>query len=186
MLCINSRSNRRNVLNRIDQAKFPPNLTLTVEAERFGRRFWRKRVVSKLMELRTEEILRITREKKRTSRVQLAKVTGLSKPTVSSIVNDLVRKGILTETGLGKSKATGGRKPINLSFSPDFKYVLSVDIGGTKAIFALLGEREGRFSFVPGIPAALATAAEIGDFMMLLMEGIKRLDEQKNAKRPAG
>ncbi|MDY0350641.1 MAG: DUF4388 domain-containing protein [Desulfobulbaceae bacterium] len=55
-----------------------------------------------------------------------------------------------------------------------------------EAIFALLGEREGRFSFVPGIPAALATAAEIGDFMMLLMEGIKRLDEQKNGKRPAG
>ena len=106
------------------------------------------------MELRTEEILRITREKKRTSRVQLAKVTGLSKPTVSSIVNDLVRKGILTETGLGKSKATGGRKPINLSFSPDFKYVLSVDIGGTKAIFALL-DLDGNILVRETVPSEL-------------------------------
>ncbi|NLX34477.1 MAG: ROK family transcriptional regulator [Thermotogaceae bacterium] len=111
-------------------------------------------MVSKLMELRTEEILRITREKKRTSRVQLAKVTGLSKPTVSSIVNDLVRKGILTETGLGKSKATGGRKPINLSFSPDFKYVLSVDIGGTKAIFALL-DLDGNILVHETVPSEL-------------------------------
>ncbi|GAB4333255.1 MAG: hypothetical protein Kow0089_01700 [Desulfobulbaceae bacterium] len=47
-----------------------------------------------------------------------------------------------------------------------------------EAIFALLREREGRFSFINGIPASLQEVEDIGDFMMLLMEGIKRLDEQ--------
>jgi hypothetical protein len=48
-----------------------------------------------------------------------------------------------------------------------------------EAIFALLRERKGRFSFVAGIPPSLQEVEGIGDFMMLLMEGIKRLDEGK-------
>lgn len=46
-----------------------------------------------------------------------------------------------------------------------------------EAFFALLGEHKGRFSFVSGIPPSLQEVEGIGDFMMLLMEGIKRLDE---------
>ncbi|HBI14896.1 MAG TPA: hypothetical protein DDY20_05190 [Desulfobulbaceae bacterium] len=48
-----------------------------------------------------------------------------------------------------------------------------------EAIFALLDEHRGRFSFVAGIPASLREVKGIGDFMTLLMEGIKRLDENK-------
>lgn len=48
-----------------------------------------------------------------------------------------------------------------------------------EAIFALLGEHQGRFSFVAGIPASLRDVEGIGDFMMILMEGIKQLDEGK-------
>ena len=48
-----------------------------------------------------------------------------------------------------------------------------------EAVFALLGEHKGRFSFAAGIPPALQEVEGIGDFMMLLMEGIKRLDEGK-------
>ncbi len=46
-----------------------------------------------------------------------------------------------------------------------------------EAIFALLRENQGRFSFVNGIPSSLLEVDDIGDFMMLLMEGIKRMDE---------
>jgi len=46
-----------------------------------------------------------------------------------------------------------------------------------EAIFAILGAKSGRFSFVSGIPPALMVVEDIGDFMMILMEGIKRLDE---------
>lgn len=46
------------------------------------------------------------------------------------------------------------------------------------AVFALLRENHGQFSFVSGIPSSLRAVGEIGDFMMLLMEGIKRMDEE--------
>lgn len=45
------------------------------------------------------------------------------------------------------------------------------------AIFAMLKEREGRYMFTTGLTPEEMKAAEIGDFMMLLMEGIKRIDE---------
>ncbi len=45
------------------------------------------------------------------------------------------------------------------------------------AIFDMLKEKEGRYSFTTGLTAEEMKAAEIGDFMMLLMEGIKRVDE---------
>ena len=46
-----------------------------------------------------------------------------------------------------------------------------------EAIFALLRENQGTFNFVSGIPSSLLEVEGIGDFMMLLMEGIKRMDE---------
>ena len=49
------------------------------------------------------------------------------------------------------------------------------------AIFDMLKEKEGRYSFTTGLTAEEMKAAEIGDFMMLLMEGIKRVDEASEA-----
>ncbi len=46
-----------------------------------------------------------------------------------------------------------------------------------EAVFAMLALKSGRFSFLAGIPDALMEVESIGDFMMVLMEGIKRLDE---------
>lgn len=45
------------------------------------------------------------------------------------------------------------------------------------AIFDMLKEREGRYVFTTGLSLEEMKAAEIGDFMMLLMEGIRRIDE---------
>lgn len=51
------------------------------------------------------------------------------------------------------------------------------DKSNESAIFAMLGERDGRYAFTSGLSPEEMRAAEIGDFMMLLMEGIKRVDE---------
>ncbi len=45
------------------------------------------------------------------------------------------------------------------------------------AIFTMLKEKEGRYTFTTGLTPEEMKAAEIGDFMGLLMEGIKRVDE---------
>lgn len=52
-----------------------------------------------------------------------------------------------------------------------------MDFEDKDAVFALLRESKGKFSFVNGIPPSLLEVDDIGDFMMLLMEGIKRMDE---------
>ncbi len=51
------------------------------------------------------------------------------------------------------------------------------DMNNQSAIFEMLKEKEGRYSFTTGLSPEEMKAAEIGDFMMLLMEGIKRVDE---------
>lgn len=51
------------------------------------------------------------------------------------------------------------------------------ELKNQEAIFAMLGEKQGVYKFTTGLTAAEMEAAEIGDFMMLLMEGVKRVDE---------
>lgn len=46
------------------------------------------------------------------------------------------------------------------------------------AIFAILAEKKGVYRFTLGLSPLEMRAAEIGDFMMLLMEGVKRIDEE--------
>lgn len=52
------------------------------------------------------------------------------------------------------------------------------ELDNQEAIFGLMAEKNGHFRFLPGLPGPLMKAREIGDFMMILMEGLKRLDEE--------
>ena len=51
------------------------------------------------------------------------------------------------------------------------------DLDNQEAVYAVLSEKRGTFHFIPGLPESLMKAREIGDFMMILMEGLRRLDE---------
>ncbi len=53
------------------------------------------------------------------------------------------------------------------------------DLDNQEAVFGLMAEKTGYFRFLPGLPSPLLKAREIGDFMMILMEGLKRLDEDE-------
>jgi len=48
---------------------------------------------------------------------------------------------------------------------------------GKDAFFEVLREKEGRFKFTPGLSPQEMKAPEMGDFMWLLMEGVRRIDE---------
>ncbi len=52
-----------------------------------------------------------------------------------------------------------------------------------EAIFAMLSEHEGTYRFTLGLSPQEMKAAEIGDFMKLLMEGIKRVDDVREGKQ---
>lgn len=49
---------------------------------------------------------------------------------------------------------------------------------GQDAVFKILQEREGVYNFVAGVSDEEREKPPIGDFMMLLMEGVKRDDER--------
>lgn len=53
---------------------------------------------------------------------------------------------------------------------------------GEAAFYEILKEQDGRFRFTPGIPAEDFEVPEIGYFMKLLMEGMRRLDEGRHRK----
>lgn len=48
---------------------------------------------------------------------------------------------------------------------------------GQDAVFAILAENDGVYNFTNGLPSQMMKESAIGDFMMLLMEGVKRSDE---------
>jgi hypothetical protein len=56
------------------------------------------------------------------------------------------------------------------------------ELRNEEAIFKILGKKKGLYRFNTGLSPKDMRAAEIGDFMMLLMEGVKRVDEEQDRK----
>lgn len=63
------------------------------------------------------------------SRAELARRTGLSRSTVSAIVNDLLSTGLVQETRAGVS--SGGRRPIILEFQEQASFIVGIELGAT-------------------------------------------------------
>ncbi len=51
---------------------------------------------------------------------------------------------------------------------------------GEEAFFEILREKKGRFKFIQGLSPEDMSAPELGDFMWLLMEGIRKIDEDNS------
>lgn len=77
-------------------------------------------------------VLRAVQRREATSRVDLVRTTGLSRTTVSSLVGQLVRDGLLVERsqrGDTTPPPQGGRPPTRLSLNPEAGAVLGVHLG---------------------------------------------------------
>ncbi|MGA5688302.1 ROK family protein [Cytobacillus pseudoceanisediminis] len=61
------------------------------------------------------------------SRADISQHLGLTKGTVSSLVNELIEEKICSETGPGKS--SGGRRPVMLLFNEQAGYAIGFDLG---------------------------------------------------------
>ncbi|MCU0473646.1 MAG: ROK family transcriptional regulator [Bacteroidales bacterium] len=76
------------------------------------------------------QVLNIIHDKKIISRADIVKITGLTPPTVSRIVEQLINQdGLVKYIGVGDSN--GGRPPINIAFNGSENYVIAVDLGAT-------------------------------------------------------
>ncbi len=69
------------------------------------------------------------------SRTDIARLTGWSRPKVTTEVGQLAKRGILIESGEGESQ--GGRRPRLLRFNHHLGYIVGLDIGATSLDVAI-------------------------------------------------
>ena len=69
------------------------------------------------------------------TRAELIQATGLSAPTVGSLVSHLIRSGVVRDLGVGPSR--GGRRPSFMDFNARYGFVAGIDLGPTRTRLAL-------------------------------------------------
>lgn len=89
----------------------------------------------KMREANSRELLRLLRQHAPCSRADLVRLSGLTAPTVSSVIESLHRTGLVKFVGDGKPN--GGRPPLIVDFRSDHAYVVGVDVGGSTLRIAL-------------------------------------------------
>ena len=77
-------------------------------------------------------VLRAIEKNDSISRADVGKIVGLTPPTISAIVKDLIERDIVQE--IGKGASSGGKKPIILKINSKAAYMIAVDLGGENGI----------------------------------------------------
>lgn len=91
--------------------------------------------------LNSSTLLKMIWRDREISRADISQRTGMSRSTVSTIVADLIRRGLVTETGTGHSN--GGRRPVILSFNEDAYSILGIDLRVDSVRVAITNLRAG-------------------------------------------
>jgi predicted NBD/HSP70 family sugar kinase len=67
-----------------------------------------------------------------TSRADLARITGLSRATVSDIIHTFLEAGVVTEAEAAPS--SGGRPPIRLCFEDGWRHLIGLELGASHVV----------------------------------------------------
>src|SRR4029079_11827865 len=86
-----------------------------------------------LRRLNSAAVLHAVREDGPVSRADIARVTGLSKPTVNAAIEQLLEQGYVSEDGEAAS-GRPGRRPRLLRFASGLGQVVGIDIGANKVL----------------------------------------------------
>jgi N-acetylglucosamine repressor len=73
------------------------------------------------------------------SRAEVARLTGLTRTTVSDVVGNLIADGMAEEVGRGPS--SGGKAPILVSVVDDARHVIGLDLGDSTFVGAIVNLR---------------------------------------------
>ena len=82
-----------------------------------------------IRKINRELILKYIRQGKITTKIELNKLTGLSKQTINNIISILLERGLVLKAGYGESTKEGGKKPLLLKFNSDAYYLIGVLVG---------------------------------------------------------
>jgi len=92
--------------------------------------------------LNQSTVLNMIRLREPISRAEIAKLTKLTPPTVSSLVSELIEKNLITEEQAASSKM-GGRKPIMLRINYAAHYIIGV-YAASEIVRAILTTMDGK------------------------------------------
>ena len=112
-------------------------------------------------------VLDLIRSARTISRVGLAAASGLTPPTISEVVRDLMTDGLVVEAGRGPS--TGGKPPTLLQLHPPARYSVGVQLERNTCVIVvvdLAGRQVARTSFrgtaqMPPEQALMLLAAQV-------------------------
>lgn len=86
------------------------------------------------------------------SKPEICRLTNMTTPTISRMIDELIEEGWVTDQGQGAS--IGGKRPHIFSLNPDATYIMGVDVGRIElkiAIFNLRKEVIGEIKVYPSI-----------------------------------
>lgn len=93
------------------------------------------------------------------SRAELSRRLGLTKPSISAIVGDLLASGLLRENGRGQVGPRGGRAPVFLEVDPRARVALGIDVRRDK-LTVILADLRGALVARAVEPASPEVSAE--------------------------
>ena len=104
---------------------------------------------SLIRKINRSNIIGLIRKNGSLSRSEIARITGLSLPSVSRIIDSLIQEGILKEVVKGNSPR--GKKPLLIDINSDHQYVFGVEISrkGQIILCNLIGTVLEREQFFP-------------------------------------
>lgn len=85
-----------------------------------------------------KRIIKLLSVEREVTKLDISRKLDISVPTVSTIILELIKEGIVEEAGMASS--TGGRKPVIIKFLPNSRYSIGVnlDSGSVKAVLTNL------------------------------------------------
>ena len=111
------------------------------------------------------------------SRTAIAERTGLAPSALTRLSRDLIREGVLTETG--KSDSSGGRRAVLVSLNPDYAFAVGIKIERTRLIGA-------RVDLMGSIRKRAEVPLEDDPMPADVIDGVVALTKELEAKRMLG
>jgi predicted NBD/HSP70 family sugar kinase len=81
------------------------------------------------------DLFQLLRDGSGHTRAELADLTGLSRSTIATRVDELIASGLVSAAG--EARSSGGRPPTRFAFDPHSRVVLAADLGATHATLAV-------------------------------------------------
>lgn len=109
-----------------------------------------------------------------TSRAEVARLTGLTRPTVSTLVTDLIGDGLVVELGLGEPASTG-KPPTLLGINATGRQIVALDLSQQPARGALVN-LDGTVAHRVSAPEPAVGTAAVDAAIALINECVTHAD----------